>query len=230
MAYPLQTNVAALVDVPDSLHTPSSSPLRPIGEQLADLDLTAASPTSNCSFEEGLIEELLVPSLQMVAATTVFKRPNLPTTAVKALRKAFTKPNILHWRAQAQNTLQDIKYLQSTHHALLQMAPFARLVRKILKSCGDYRITSDVLLCFKETSEAHLQQLIDKAKVCTIHQKCITLSVADLQLARYLSRDLDSLGPADTKEEHCNQINQGHRAYTHTHMMYKQALAQDQTH
>ena len=54
------------------------------------------------------------------------------------------------------------------------------------------------------------------------------LSVADLQLAQYLSGDLDSLGLANTKEEHQTQINQGCRAYTHTHMMYWQALEQDQ--
>ena len=56
------------------------------------------------------------------------------------------------------------------------------------------------------------------------------LSVADLQLAQYLSGDLDSLGLANTKEEHQNQINQGCRAYTRTHMTYKQALKQDQIH
>ena len=218
--------------MPDSLSSPLDSPLTTIGEQLAELDMVAASSSSNQSFEEGLMEDLLVPgpstAIPSVEVTTVFKRPNPPTAAVKAPRKAFTRPNILWKRRQAQSTLQDIKYLQSTHNALLQTAPYARLVRSTLKSHGDYKITSDALLCLKEASEAHLQQLIDKAKACTVHCKCMTLSVADLQLAQYLSRDLDSLGPANTKEEHRNQINQGHRAYTCTHMMYKQALTQDQ--
>ena len=58
----------------------------------------------------------------------------------------------------------------------------------------------------------------DMSKACTVYHKCITLSVMYLQLAHYLSGDLDSLGLADTKEEHRNQINQVHRPYIHTHM------------
>ena len=65
----------------------------------------------------------------------------------------------------AQSTLQDIRY-----HELLQAAPFARLVRDILRELGDYQITSDALMCFKKASEAHLQELIDKAKACTVHR------------------------------------------------------------
>ena len=109
------------------------------------------------------------------------------------------------------------------------MAPFARLVRDILKDFGEFRITTDALMCFKEAAEAHLQDLIDKAKACTIHRKCITLSITDLQLACYLSGTLDSLGPASTTEAHQDCINKEHRAYARSHMTYKQALALDQS-
>ena len=59
--YPMATVQAIPVGVPDSLPSPPDSPLRTIREQLVDLDLVAASPSSNWLFEEGLIEDLPVP-------------------------------------------------------------------------------------------------------------------------------------------------------------------------
>ena len=121
--YPMITAQAIPADVPDSLPSPPDSLLRTIGEQLVDLDVVAASLSSNWSFKEGLIEDLPVPgpstATHSVNTSTVFKRPNPPTVARKAPWKTFTKPNILQKRRQAQSALQDIKFLQSTHHALL---------------------------------------------------------------------------------------------------------------
>ena len=181
-------------------------------------------PASNQSFEEGIVEDFPVarasnntispgPSTTGTDDTntspdlTVFKRPNPLITAVKALRKGIVRPNILKKRKPARSALQDIKYLQSIHQVFLQTTPFARLVHDVLKEFGNHRVTSDALMCFKEAYEFHLQELIDKAKACTIHHKCITLSVVDLQLARYLSGDLGGLSPPNTKEEHWNLIS-----------------------
>ena len=227
--------------------TPTSSPLRPIGAQLSTLLPETPGPSPNQSFEDGLTEDLPVEEGLLLDARPgpssvpdmhnkvrranmpLFRRPHPPTATVKAPRKQITRPAILRKWQQAWSALQDIKYLQLTHHTLLQTAPFARLVRDIPKDLGEFHITTDALMCFKEAAEAHLQDLIDKAKACMIHRKCITLSVTDLQLARYLSGTLDSLGPASMTKAHQDRINRECRAYTRFHMTYKQALAQDQS-
>ena len=87
--YIAQPTVQAIpAGMPDSLPSPPDSPLRTIGEQLAELDVVTASPSSNRSFEEGLIEDLPVPghstATPSVDTSTVFKRPNPLTAAKKA--------------------------------------------------------------------------------------------------------------------------------------------------
>ena len=63
------------------------------------------------------------------------------------------------------------------NYALLWTAPFERFATDILRELGDYRVTSDALMCFKEVSEAHPQELIDTSKTFPVHHKFVTLSV-----------------------------------------------------
>lgn len=90
--------------------------------------------------------------------------------------------------------LREIYKLQSSTHCLIPKLPFSRLIRELLQSNSltVTRITPPALIALQESSEMYLTHLLADAYRCTLHRSRVTLTVKDIQLARYLRGAADS--------------------------------------
>lgn len=64
--------------------------------------------------------------------------------------------------------------------------PFCRLVREILHSHGQFRMTKDSLEALQEATEIYLVGLFDDAFRLTLHRNRVTVAPIDIQLLLYL--------------------------------------------
>ena len=106
--------------------------------------------------------------------------------ATKAARRAApdAKAKKPHRYRPGTVALQEIRKFQKSTDLLIRRAPFARLVREILQTHGDYRIQPAALAAFQEAAEAHLVGLFEDTNKCAIHAKRVTIEPKDMQLAR----------------------------------------------
>lgn len=82
--------------------------------------------------------------------------------------------------------LHDIVRLQTTVNNLIPKLPFGRVVREILQSHGDFRVTMEAFQVFHESAEIYLVQLLDDASKLTLHRNRATLVPGDIRLVLYL--------------------------------------------
>lgn len=95
-------------------------------------------------------------------------------------------------RSRKQNNpknkvLREIWQYQKSTRLLLPKAPFARLVRETLNSCGDQlRMQTLALEALQEATEMYVVQFMEDSYRCTLHRKQVTLKPSDMVLVRTL--------------------------------------------
>ncbi|XP_047045984.1 histone H3-like [Lolium rigidum] len=82
--------------------------------------------------------------------------------------------------------LREIRRYQKSTELLIPFAPFVRLVRELTRdaSLEVTRWTPQALLALQEAAEYHLVDLFERANLCAIHAKRVTLMQKDIYLAR----------------------------------------------
>lgn len=82
--------------------------------------------------------------------------------------------------------LREIRKYQSFTGLLLPFAPFVRLVKEINNSFSTdvNRWTPEALVALQEAAEYRLVDLFEKANICAIHAKRVTIMQKDIHLAR----------------------------------------------
>ena len=86
--------------------------------------------------------------------------------------------------------LREIKKYQKSVEMLLPKAPFQRLIRECFGDIDpDLKISAQALLALQEASEAYLVGVFEDANLCSIHAKRVTVTKADMDLARRIRGD-----------------------------------------
>uniref|UniRef100_A0ACD5U3A5 Uncharacterized protein n=1 Tax=Avena sativa TaxID=4498 RepID=A0ACD5U3A5_AVESA len=82
--------------------------------------------------------------------------------------------------------LREIRKYQRSTGLLLPFAPFVRLVKEITGSLSKTvnRWTPEALVPLQAAAEYNLVDMFERANLCAIHAKRVTLMPADIQLAR----------------------------------------------
>ncbi|KAL7043169.1 hypothetical protein ACKWTF_001418 [Chironomus riparius] len=88
--------------------------------------------------------------------------------------------------------LREIRILQQKpENNIIPKAPFGRLLKEILQSHGDFRISLEAFECIKEALEAYLVELFEDSYRLALHRKRVTLVPADMSLVLYLRGNRD---------------------------------------
>ncbi len=105
----------------------------------------------------------------------------------KKMMGGVKKPHRYHPGAVA---LCKIRKFQKSTKLLIRKAPFQRLVRKnAINFKSDLRMQSTALLALQEASEAYLIGLFKDTNECAMHEKCVTIMLKDMRLARRIQRE-----------------------------------------
>ena len=81
--------------------------------------------------------------------------------------------------------LREIRKYQHSTQALVPKRSFQRLVRNItLKNYPGIRFQSSALAAMQEAAEAYLVGVFEDTNLCAIHAKRVTITPADMSLAR----------------------------------------------
>ena len=87
--------------------------------------------------------------------------------------------------------LREIKWYQSNTELLIRRLPFQRIVQEIAQSIrADLCFQSTAIIALQEAGEAFLVGLSEQANHCTIHAKCITVMLKDIQLVQNIRGDI----------------------------------------
>ncbi|KPA82691.1 putative histone H3 variant [Leptomonas pyrrhocoris] len=137
-------------------------------------------------------------------AAVVAKRPskNVASRKMHKASRATAKKEAKSPRASANGAkrqhrwrpgtvaLREVRKYQHSTDALIQRAPFRRLVREIVTTFKDtIRMSSSALEAIQEATESYVVNVLGDANLCTIHAKRVTLFPKDLQLALRLRGD-----------------------------------------
>lgn len=110
-----------------------------------------------------------------------------PSTSTKqatgAAKRKAKKPTV---KSHFKTPLQQIRFLQMHVENLIPKMPFCRLVKEILHSHGDFRMTKDSLDALQEASESYLVGVFGDAFRLTLHRQRVTIQPTDIQLLLYL--------------------------------------------
>ena len=99
-------------------------------------------------------------------------------------KRKSTKPTKRKDRA-----LQEIKKFQSHTSTLMPRAPFARLVREILRYHGSsLRVTKEFLECLHEACEIFMTTYFEDLNFLAIHARRVTIMDRDINCLRGLKR------------------------------------------
>ncbi|KAM0875519.1 hypothetical protein ACQ4PT_036742 [Festuca glaucescens] len=85
--------------------------------------------------------------------------------------------------------LREIRKYQKSTELLIPFAPFVRLVKEVTDLVPYnkevvYRWTPQALVALQQAAEYELVDLFEKANLCAIHAKRVTIMQKDIQLAR----------------------------------------------
>lgn len=87
--------------------------------------------------------------------------------------------------------LREIRHYQRTTDTLIPKLPFSRLVREVLSMFNkDYRIQSLALQALQESAEVFLVGLLERANLCCIHARRVTVQPPDMKLVRRIRDEL----------------------------------------
>uniref|UniRef100_A0AAG5DAP5 Core Histone H2A/H2B/H3 domain-containing protein n=1 Tax=Anopheles atroparvus TaxID=41427 RepID=A0AAG5DAP5_ANOAO len=79
--------------------------------------------------------------------------------------------------------------LQNSTKLLIPKSSICRVIREVMLSYGQYRITLDALAALHESSEMYLVNLFEASHRCALHRQRVTLMPKDMQLALFLRGD-----------------------------------------
>ncbi|KAM3404860.1 hypothetical protein ACQJBY_007762 [Aegilops geniculata] len=83
--------------------------------------------------------------------------------------------------------LREIRKYQKSTEPLIPFAPFVRLVKEITDDLTKGELnhwTPQALFSLQEAAEYHIVDVFEKANLCAIHAKRVTIMQKDIQLAR----------------------------------------------
>ncbi|KAK8797395.1 hypothetical protein WA158_004603 [Blastocystis sp. Blastoise] len=117
--------------------------------------------------------------------------------ATKAARKSAPTPQNVkkpHRFRPGTVALREIRKYQKSTELLVRKLPFQRLVREIATEFkNDLRFQSTAVLALQEATEAYLVGLFEDTNLCAIHAKRVTIMPKDMQLARRIRGESQSL-------------------------------------
>ena len=100
-----------------------------------------------------------------------------------------TKPHRFHPGTVA---LKEIRHYQKRGGLLMPKAPFARLVKELVREIKpDWRVTGTALDVLQEAAEAFIVRFMEDANLCTIHKKLVTVDKSSMVLAGKLQKTLN---------------------------------------
>ncbi|KAM0864245.1 hypothetical protein ACQ4PT_044049 [Festuca glaucescens] len=111
------------------------------------------------------------------------RRAAAPTAPGAPAQQRVKKP---HRFKPGTVALREIRKYQKSTELLIPFAPFVRLVRELTQdaSLEVTRWTPQALLALQEAAEYQLVDLFERANLCAIHAKRVTLMQKDIYLAR----------------------------------------------
>ncbi|CAM0876841.1 unnamed protein product [Alopecurus aequalis] len=82
--------------------------------------------------------------------------------------------------------LREIKKYQKSTEMLIPLAPFVRLVRELTQAASKTvgRWNPGALMALQEAAEYQIVDLFERAQLCAIHAKRVTIMQKDIHLAR----------------------------------------------
>ena len=91
---------------------------------------------------------------------------------------------------RGMQALKEIQKYQKGVDLLIRRVPFSRLVKEIVQKRREgLKLQSLAALALQEASEAFLVELMEKANLCAIHAKRVTIMLRDIQLAHRIWGD-----------------------------------------
>lgn len=125
--------------------------------------------------------------------TTTTKAPRVAkaSKAPKAEGGAEAKKErkVHRWRPGTV-ALREIKKYQRSTELLLRKSPVQRVIREIAQTHkDDLRFKKSAILSVQEAVEQYMTELFADANLIAIHSQRVTVSPADLQLARRIRND-----------------------------------------
>ena len=82
--------------------------------------------------------------------------------------------------------MREIKRYQKSVDLLIPQIAFERVVREI---APNRRFRKEALRALQYATEQHVVEAFERANICAIHAKRVTIQSKDLQLANRLKRD-----------------------------------------
>jgi histone H3 len=153
-------------------------------------------PRVNTSRNLSVVTTVMARTKQTARKSTGGKAPR-KQLATKAARKSapatggVKKP---HRYRPGTVALREIRRYQKSTELLIRKLPFQRLVREIAQDFKiDLRFQSSAVMAIQEASEAYLVGLFEDTNLYTIHAKRVTIMPNDIQLARRIRGDRQSL-------------------------------------
>ena len=120
-------------------------------------------------------------------------RKQLATKAARKSQPATGGVKKPHRYRPGTVALREIRKYQKSTELLIKKSPFQRLVREVAQDYKtDLKFQGSAVLALQESAESFLVGRFEDATLCTIHAKRVTLSIKDMQLAKRISRQLDS--------------------------------------
>ena len=99
-----------------------------------------------------------------------------------------TKPHRFHPGTVA---LKEIRHYQKKGGLLMPKAPFARLVKELIREIKpDWRVTGTALDVLQEAAEAFIVRFMEDANLCAIHKKLVTVDKNSMKLAGLLQKTM----------------------------------------
>lgn len=130
------------------------------------------------------------PSGKVISSSSK-KRRRSSMYHTKKARKAKDTTVRKHRFHPGMRALKEIRHYQKTWGTLIPKLPFSRLVREVLAQYSrDYRIQSLALEALQEASEVYITTMLERANLCSIHARRVTLMPPDIKLVRRITEEL----------------------------------------
>lgn len=117
------------------------------------------------------------------ATTNKNQAPSATTSKPTGAAKRKQKNKTIGFKG---HPLQEIRFFQHHTENCIPMAPFCRVVKEILHSHGDFRMTKESLDALQTACESYLVGIFGDAYRLTLHRCRVTISPQDINLLMYL--------------------------------------------
>ncbi|CAM0954915.1 unnamed protein product [Alopecurus aequalis] len=147
--------------------------------------LKSTRPPPKKKLKFGREQETVSPSTSATARRGG-RRTATATPEVASAQQRARKP---HRFKPGTVALRQIRKFQKSTELLIPFAPFVRLVKEISEfySKEVSRWNPAALVALQEAAEYHLVDMFERANLCAIHAKRVTIMQKDIQLARRIA-------------------------------------------